>query len=141
MSEKNGNGFRVLDHDGSEISMDFSKALNLVGTYSAKVVGDKTIQLSSDLKDGDGFSINRGWRDDHNTNSQAWSYSSQNMERDSLLSFDTLREIYRRSSHVRPAIDSIVKEVAHLPIRVDGKKSSVKAVEEFINRPNISKET
>ena len=139
MSEDNGNGFKVLDDDGTEIDMDFGDALQLVRSYSASVVDDKTIKLSKELHDNQGFHINRGWRDDHADSTQSWSYSTKNLDRDFLLSFDTLRELYRRSSHIRPAVDSIVKEVSHLPIRVTG--TGAKAVEEFIARPNISKET
>lgn len=133
------NGYRVMDYDDNEIGMDFSDALQLVKTHSAKVVDDKTIRLSEDLYDSNGFNVKRGWRDDHANNQQAWSYSSQNLQRDFLLSFDTLRELYRRSAHIRPAVDSIVKEIAHLPIRIEGR--GAKKVEQFIDRPNISKET
>ena len=131
--------FRVLDDDGTQISLDFGTALGLVKSHSATVVDSNTIQLNKDLKDGAGFAVKRGWRDDHAENGQSWGYSAQNLERDFLLSFDTLRELYRRSSHIRPAIDSIVKEVAHLPIKVVG--NGAEAIEEFIDRPNISKET
>jgi hypothetical protein len=131
--------FRVLDDDGTEISLDFSTALGLVKSHSATVVDSNTIQLNTDLKDGAGFAIRRGWRDDHAENSQSWGYSSQNLERDFLLSFDTLRELYRRSSHIRPAIDLIVKEISHLPIKIEGEGEDL--VRDFIERPNISKET
>jgi phage portal protein BeeE len=131
--------FKVLDDDGTEIGMNFGTALGLVRSHSAVVVNNNTIQLNSSLQDGQGFNVRRGWRDDHAENNQAWAYSAQNLERDFLLSFNTLRELYRRSSHIRPAIDSIVKEVAHLPIKVEGEGSE--AVEDFIKRPNISKET
>lgn len=133
------NGYRVLDYDDNEIGMEFSDALQLVKNYSAQVVDDKTIRLADNLYDANGFAVKRGWRDDHQNNQQAWSYSSQNLQRDFLLSFDTLRELYRRSAHIRPAVDSIVKEIAHLPIRVEGR--GAKKVEQFIERPNISKET
>tara|TARA_B100001964_G_scaffold32662_1_gene34395 strand:- start:7962 stop:9479 length:1518 start_codon:yes stop_codon:yes gene_type:complete len=137
--KENNNGFHVLDYDGKEIPMDFGEALEAVKNYSAEVIGDKTIRLSEKLIDGNGFSVKRGWRDDHASSSDSWTYSPSDIKRDSLLSFDTLREIYRRSSHVRPAIDSIVKEIAHLPIKIDGRGKA--RVEDFINRPNISKET
>ncbi len=141
MAKKNkkasDNGYRVVDYDDVEIGMNFSDALQLVKTHSAEVVDDKTIRLSEDLYDSSGFNVKRGWRDDHANNQQAWSYSSQNLQRDFLLSFDTLRELYRRSAHIRPAVDSIVKEIAHLPIRVEGR--GAKKVEQFIERPNISK--
>jgi len=136
--KENNNGFQVLDYDGKKISMGFGDALEAVKNYSAEVVDEKTIRLSENLIDGNGFSVKRGWRDDHSSSSESWSYSPSDIKRDSLLSFDTLREIYRRSSHVRPAIDSIVKEIAHLPIKVEGPGKSV--VEDFIGRPNISKE-
>ncbi len=142
MTKKNkvsDNGYRVLDFDDNEIGMDFSDALQLIKNHSAEVVDDKTIRLSEDLYDANGFAVKRGWRSDHENNQQAWSYSSQNLQRDFLLSFDTLRELYRRSAHIRPAVDSIVKEIAHLPIRVEGR--GAKKVEEFIDRPNISKDT
>ncbi|GAF80947.1 unnamed protein product, partial [marine sediment metagenome] len=42
-------------------------------------------------------------------------------------------------AHIRPAVDSIVKEIAHLPMRVEGRGH--KKVEDFIDRPNISKES
>jgi hypothetical protein len=119
--------------------MDFSDALQLIKNHSAEVVDDKTIKLSENLYDSSGFAVKRGWRDDHANNQQAWAYSSQNLQRDFLLSFDTLRELYRRSAHIRPAVDSIVKEIAHLPIRIEGR--GAKKVEDFIDRPNISKET
>jgi len=140
MTEENKEqDFKVLDDDGTEISMNFNTALGMVRSHSAVVVDDSTIQLNSSLQDGHGFNVRRGWRDDHAENNQAWAYSSQNLERDFLLSFDTLRELYRRSSHIRPAIDSIVKEVAHLPVKVVGKGAEI--IEDFIERPNISKET
>jgi hypothetical protein len=132
-------GYTVLDDDGTEISMNFGSALELVKSHSAVVVDDKTIQLNHTLRDSGGFNVRRGWRDDHAENGQSWGYSAQNLERDFLLSFDALRELYRRSSHIRPAIDSIVKEVAHLPIKVEGKGAEI--IEDFIERPNISKET
>ena len=133
------NGYHVLDYDGKEISMDFAEALSAVANYSASVVDNNTIQLSENLIDSQGFTIKRGWRDDHINSTESWTYNSSNLERDHLLSFSTLREIYRRSSHVRPAIDSIVKEIAHLPIRIEGPGKEL--VEDFIDRPNISKET
>lgn len=139
MSKENGNGYKVLDSDGNELGMSFEDGLNLVKNYSAKIVDDKTIRLSDSLYDDAGFSVHRGWRDDHSSSTQPWKYSAQNLDRDFLLSFNTLRELYRRSSHIRPAVDCIVKEIAHLPIRIDGEGSE--AVEEFISRPNISKET
>lgn len=135
----NNNGYRVVDYDNNEIGMEFSDALNLVKNYSAQVVDDKTIRLSENLYDANGFRVKRGWRDDHANNQQAWTYSSHNVQRDHLLTFDTLRELYRRSSNVRPAVDSIVKEISHLPVKVEGR--GAKKVEEFINRPNISKDT
>ncbi len=139
MTEDNKIDYKVLDDDGTEIAMNFGTALGLVKTHSAVVVDDQTIQLNRSLQDGQGFKIRRGWKDDHAENGQSWGYSPQNLERDFLLSFDTLRELYRRSSHIRPAIDSIVKEVAHLPVKVEG--PGAEAIEEFIDRPNISKET
>ncbi|GAF76517.1 unnamed protein product, partial [marine sediment metagenome] len=88
------NGYRVLDYDDNEIGMDFSDALNLVKNHSAEIADDKTIRLSQNLYDSAGFAVKRGWRDDHANNQQAWGYSSQNLQRDFLLSFDTLRELY-----------------------------------------------
>ncbi len=132
----------VFDIDGTQLpSIEIEKALNLVKTFSAKVKEGKSnaIELSDEIHDELGFAVQRGWRDDHLSTVQPWSFFPTDKKRDLLLSFDTLREIYRRSSHVRPCIDSITKEIAHLPIKIEG--PGEKAVREFIENPNISKET
>ena len=53
--KENNNGFQVLDYDGKKISMGFGDALEAVKNYSAEVVDEKTIRLSENLIDGNGF--------------------------------------------------------------------------------------
>lgn len=63
------------------------------------------------------------------------------------LSWNTLRTIYQLSSSVRPAVDSIAREVSHLPWRVMHKDlkyhppAESQDVTDFLKRPNQDRET
>ena len=63
------------------------------------------------------------------------------------LSWKVLRNIYELSSSVRPAVDSIAREVSHLPWRVIHKDlkyhppSESEDVRKFLKRPNSDHET
>ena len=63
------------------------------------------------------------------------------------LSWKTLRTVYQLSSSVRPAVDSIAREVSHLPWRVMHKDMRYhppvesKSVVDFLKRPNQDRQS
>ncbi|MFN3466749.1 MAG: phage portal protein, partial [Candidatus Brocadiales bacterium] len=95
--------------------------------------------------------FSRGWRDDHVTGGFFGGYdiweAGLRPKRVGQLPASILRDIYRKSSAVRPAVDQISRSVAFAPWKLqpmEGHQASredLMAVKEFLKNPNRTNES
>ncbi|HAV42619.1 TPA: hypothetical protein DCX15_01190, partial [bacterium] len=102
--------------------------------FQKKVVEPSSISIQKEMSDPEDTGVVRGYDRFPSTTTFA-------VRRYVQLSWEELRRIYIQSSAVRPAVDSIVRQVSLTPWVVVGEDEKKRdEVERFFNNPNRNKE-